>query len=151
MKSTRIFVLITVAVLAFDQLTKLAVRTFAVNYEFSRYFSIRYAENTGALFGFFKDNAAMLAWLGVIAAGLLLYFYKDVDEKALPQALYAFVLAGVLGNATDRFFLGGVTDFISLGFWPAFNFADAAATAGVLGLIAYYLKKNSVRKRPISS
>jgi signal peptidase II len=52
------------------------------------------------------------------------------------------LLAGILGNLTDRARLGYVIDFIVLHagdyHWPTFNIADASITVGAL-LLAYDL------------
>jgi signal peptidase II len=54
----------------------------------------------------------------------------------------ALLLAGILGNLTDRVRLGFVIDFILLHagqyHWPTFNVADASITVGAL-LLAYDL------------
>ena len=46
------------------------------------------------------------------------------------------LLGGALGNVIDRVTRDdGVTDFIKLPAWPAFNVADMAITFGVLALV----------------
>ena len=54
----------------------------------------------------------------------------------------ALLLAGILGNLTDRVRLGFVIDFIHLHagqyHWPTFNVADASISFGAL-LLAYDL------------
>jgi signal peptidase II len=45
------------------------------------------------------------------------------------------ILGGALGNLADRAREGAVVDFIDPIAWPAFNLADAAIVAGVLGLV----------------
>ena len=56
----------------------------------------------------------------------------------MPQLLWGVFLGGVIGNLVDRLMRGVVIDFIDLGFWPAFNIADAAITVSTIGLIIYY-------------
>ncbi len=53
---------------------------------------------------------------------------------------FALVFAGGFSNLIDRLALGYVIDFIDFGFWPAFNFADAAITIAVVLLLFYELK-----------
>jgi signal peptidase II len=52
------------------------------------------------------------------------------------------VLAGTLGNLTDRLRLGYVVDFVSVGIgntrFPTFNVADSAVVVGI-GLLVLYL------------
>lgn len=148
MKHQQMFVALAILVLLVDQLTKLLVRQLlSLNQSvpiIKGFLSVSYINNTGALFGLFKGNASVLAWLGVAGVALLIYSYKEVRDKKLPRLFYALVLAGVAGNIIDRFFFGAVTDFLDFSFWPAFNLADIAATAGVIGLVAYCLKKKLI-------
>ena len=65
-------------------------------------------------------------------------FRLSAAQKRLALAL-ALILGGGLGNLIDRVLLGYVIDFISWHYeqwyWPAFNVADAAITAGALLLL----------------
>lgn len=54
---------------------------------------------------------------------------------------YLLILAGGFSNVLDRIFVGCVRDFITIGFWPSFNLADAVITAGVLMLLINDFKK----------
>jgi signal peptidase II len=53
--------------------------------------------------------------------------------------IIAVVLGGALGNLTDRFFHGRVTDFLDFyvgdHHWPAFNVADTAICVGAALLL----------------
>jgi len=57
------------------------------------------------------------------------------------QVVLGAILAGALGNLTDRLRLGYVIDFVSLGFgdtrFPTFNVADSAVVLGIGALVAY--------------
>jgi signal peptidase II len=52
------------------------------------------------------------------------------------------ILGGALGNLVDRFFRwpgplrGHVVDFLSVGWWPVFNVADACVVGGAVLLVA---------------
>lgn len=46
------------------------------------------------------------------------------------------LLGGSLSNALESSLRGIVTDYVCFRFWPAFNVADAALTAGAIGLLA---------------
>jgi signal peptidase II len=51
------------------------------------------------------------------------------------------ILGGALGNFVDRLarspgvFRGHVVDFVRVGWWPVFNFADSCITVGAVVLI----------------
>jgi lipoprotein signal peptidase len=49
------------------------------------------------------------------------------------------LLGGSLSNAIESSMRGRITDYICLRFWPAFNLADLALTAGAVGMIGELL------------
>jgi signal peptidase II len=49
------------------------------------------------------------------------------------------MLGGGIGNLIDRILSGKVTDFIAVGRFPIFNFADSALTTGCFLLIFWML------------
>lgn len=53
-----------------------------------------------------------------------------------------------MGNLLDRFFFGGVTDYIKLLFirFPIFNFADMCVSASVVALILLLLFEHQTEK-----
>jgi len=52
-------------------------------------------------------------------------------HNPLAAAALGVALGGAAGNVLDRVRRGGVVDYIDLGFWPIFNFADLAIVLGV--------------------
>ncbi len=98
-------------------------------------------KNTGAGFGLFPGQTLWLAILSLAIALAVLVNYRKLPQETVPQMLWGLFLGGVLGNFIDRAFRGFVLDFIDLGFWPAFNVADAALSVSVVGLLVYYWKK----------
>ena len=95
------------------------------------------AENQGAAFGFAQGGSLLdfftLASI-VVAAGIVVYVVtRPVDLAG--AAVLGLILGGAVGNGYDRLFLGGVTDFIDVRFWPVFNLADAAVTVGVVLMV----------------
>jgi signal peptidase II len=74
-------------------------------------------------------------------AGLGLVLAVAVAEgrlgSGLGPAAAGLAFGGSAGNVIDRVRRGVVVDFIDLGWWPAFNLADAAIVVGVVtGLLA---------------
>jgi len=106
-----------------------------------------YTENPGIAFGQLQEGGSFGRWFFVVLAGLaaiaVFYYYLRTprnDDRVLGAC--ALLLAGILGNLTDRVRLGYVVDFIVLHagdyHWPTFNIADASITIGAL-LLAYDL------------
>ena len=106
-----------------------------------------YAENSGIAFGQLQEGGSFGRWFFVVlaaaaAVAVLFYFFRTprTDDRILGSC--ALLLAGILGNLTDRVRLGFVIDFIHLHagqyHWPTFNLADASITIGAL-LLAYDL------------
>ena len=62
---------------------------------------------------------------------------------------YVLVLGGALGNLSDRFFRapgflrGHVVDFVAIGRFPVFNFADSCITIGAILLVWRTLRTSS--------
>jgi signal peptidase II len=119
-----------------------------------------YTENTGIAFGQLQEGGAFGRWFFVVLAALaavaVFYYFMRTprnDDRVLGAC--ALLLAGILGNLTDRVRLGYVVDFIVLHagdyHWPTFNIADASITIGAL-LLAYDLvfshRKKTVTASP---
>lgn len=106
-----------------------------------------YTENPGIAFGQLQEGGSFGRWFFVVLAALaavaVLYYFMRTprnDDRVLGAC--ALLLAGILGNLTDRARLGYVIDFIVVHagsyHWPTFNIADASITIGAL-LLAYDL------------
>jgi len=106
-----------------------------------------YAENRGIAFGQLQEGGRFGRWFFVVLAGaaviaVLFYFFRTPRNDDRILGACALLLAGILGNLTDRVRLGFVIDFIQLHagqyHWPTFNVADASISFGAL-LLAYDL------------
>jgi signal peptidase II len=94
-----------------------------------------HVRNEGVAFGALSGGGAVLVVVIALAlGGLVAYFALNTSVRLLwlPVGL---ILGGALGNLADRAREGAVIDFIDPIAWPAFNLADAAIVAGVLGLL----------------
>jgi signal peptidase II len=110
-----------------------------------------YAENPGVAFSQLNDHGEYGRWglsgIAIIAAILVTYFFwKTPKSQDRLLGAFALLLAGIVGNVTDRIRLGFVIDFIDVQFgtwhYPTFNVADAAICAGaVLLLIDMFFTK----------
>lgn len=105
------------------------------------FFDLVYAENRGIAFGQLQEGGSFGRWFFValaIAAALAVFYYflrtPRNDDRVLGAC--ALLLAGIVGNLTDRARLGYVVDFIAVHVgsyhWPTFNVADACISIGAL-------------------
>ncbi len=108
------------------------------------FLNLVYATNTGVAFSMLDDHGDTGRWglsmVAFIAAALVLYFFWRTprnDDRVL--GALALLLAGIVGNVTDRMRLGFVIDFIDVQFgswhYPTFNVADIAIVTGALLLM----------------
>jgi signal peptidase II len=106
-----------------------------------------YAENPGIAFGQLQEGGNFGRWFFIVLAAIaaiavLFYFFRTARNDDRILGACALLLAGILGNLTDRVRLGLVIDFILLHagqyHWPTFNVADASILFGA-ALLAYDL------------
>ena len=137
--------LLAIVTLAADQATKIAVaQTFALGESVPvlPFFSLTYVQNQGAAWGMFQGAQLLLAAFGVVAAVLLLCFYRKLFG-AHPRNLYVttLLLGGIVGNVIDRLRLDYVIDFLHFHWanyhFPCFNVADSAICVAVALLFLF--------------
>ncbi|MCB9359407.1 signal peptidase II [Candidatus Woesearchaeota archaeon] len=140
---------IAAVVLSIDAVTKYVVRLYQPDIDLLPFFSLTFVTNTGAAFGILKGSIWFLALVSIAVMSAIIYYLPKMEEKYLLPA--ALILGGTIGNLLDRLFIGFVTDFISLGWWPSFNIADSSLSIGfvwILLIILYddFLSRNKTRK-----
>lgn len=134
----RWLVCITLPFYVLDQATKWAVLT---RLEVDRdlvpvipgFFALVHWRNTGAAFSMFSDSNVFFIGLSLVALIVLAVLGARGKFHGLTgRAGWALLLAGILGNLTDRLLHGSVVDFLLFDLhvrfaspWPAFNVADA--------------------------
>ena len=111
---------------------------------------LRYAENTGAAFGFLKGWTGLLSFAAIVIIVVIVLMASKISANPLGMIALGLVTGGALGNLTDRLRLGYVVDFmdvfgprISINnvnyTFPLFNLADTAITIGAILLMATLL------------
>jgi len=103
------------------------------------FFEIVHVTNTGAAFGSFTNNNTFFIVLSSVAfLFILALLLRNRSVDAARDFPLALLLAGVMGNLTDRFAHGHVIDFLlfDLHFpfahpFPAFNVADSCICIAV--------------------
>jgi len=114
------------------------------------YFELLHVRNTGAAFGILQglpDPFRTIFFLAITVAAciaIVMIFRASDDDSAFLKVALCLILAGALGNLTDRLVHREVVDFINVHIqqyhWPTFNIADTYISLGMLGLLGYMLK-----------
>jgi len=100
------------------------------------------AHNEGVAFGLAGGGALPLVAFALLALGFVGYvFGRNATVRRLWVAA-GLVGGGALGNLVDRLRIGEVTDYVEVGSWPPFNFADVAITAGVVVFALIFLRED---------
>lgn len=152
LKKHLLFFMIALLVLILDQLVKHIITAYSISRDYS-FVKIQFVKNFGIGFGLLNLPVlrwAMVAAVSIIIIGILYYYSRSyLTINSLFVFSLALVLGGALGNLIDRIMYGFVVDFIDFGFWPAFNIADSAITAGIILLLFLSLifpTKSSVKQ-----
>ncbi|HEX2755099.1 MAG TPA: signal peptidase II [Candidatus Limnocylindrales bacterium] len=135
-----LFVGLAVAIVVVDQLAKaLVTRSLAPGQSVDvvgDLVRIVFGQNTGALFGMFKDNAAMFGVVSLVVVGLIVAYHARSAASLYLTVTLGFLLGGAIGNMLDRLRLGFVVDFVDVGIGPTrfytFNVADSAISLAIL-------------------
>ena len=108
--------------------------------------------NTGAAFGSFKNNNGFFVAISCVALLFVVtLLVRHRKRDVLRDVSLGLLLAGILGNLTDRLLYGHVIDFILFDLhvplahpWPAFNVADSCICIAVIFFIIH-----SFRHKPV--
>jgi signal peptidase II len=138
---------------ALDQLTKhwvlRSISPYDARIVVPDFFSLVNVTNTGAAFGSFKGNNIFFIVISIIAlvvVTVLLVRHRRSDPWR--DVSLALLLAGILGNLTDRLLYGHVIDFLLFNLhvryadpWPAFNVADSCISIAVVLFIIHSFRR----------
>ena len=146
--------LLSLPLYALDQITKWLVLRFVhtddIHVIITDFFAIVNVTNDGAAFGSFKNNNAFFIVLACVAFVFVfaLLLRRNRTRDRLRDVSLALLLAGIMGNLTDRFLHGHVIDFALFDLhvpfahpWPAFNVADSCIFIAVACFVVHSLKR----------
>ncbi len=109
---------------------------------------IVFGQNTGALFGLFKDNAAMFGVVSLVVVGLIVAYHARSAASLYLTLTLGCLLGGAIGNMVDRLRVGYVVDFVDAGIgstrFYTFNVADSAISLAILLLFLAALRPSLV-------
>lgn len=101
---------------------------------------LTFSQNSGALFGLFRDNALVFGLVSLVVVGLIIGYHARAGRSLYLSLALGLLLGGAIGNLTDRLRLGYVVDFVDIGLGDlrffTFNVGDSAITVAILMLIA---------------
>src|SRR6476646_9220443 len=149
----RFVLFLSLPLYAIDQFTKHLVLRFIDPYEahtvLPDFFSLVNVTNDGAAFGSFKGNNLFFIVISVIALVVVMaLLVRRRQPDAWRDLSLALLLAGILGNLTDRLLYGHVIDFLLFNLhiryadpWPAFNVADSCISIAVVLFIIHSFRK----------
>ncbi len=152
-----IFFLAALLVVVSDQLTKIWIRSNLALDEAippEGFFRLTHVQNSGAIFGLFRDHTSTLiigASVGIIFLLIIAFFayrWFQIFDTRLSKLALGLILGGTIGNLIDRVRLGYVTDFLDVGLWPTFNLADSSVVVGVILLASYLIYLARAGKLP---
>jgi signal peptidase II len=110
-----------------------------------------HAQNTGALFGLFRDSAPLFAAVSVGVLAIIVIYHARARGTLFLSGALGLLLGGAVGNLIDRVRLGHVVDFVDVGIgdlrFYTFNIADSAISIAILLLIVASLFPSIVEDR----
>lgn len=143
----------TLPLYALDQMTKYLILRFIDPEQpyvvIPDFFALVHVTNTGAAFGSFRNNNTFFV---VLSCAALLFvtalLLRRRSRDFVRDLSLALLLAGVLGNLTDRLIHGHVIDFLLFDLhvplahpWPAFNVADSCICIAVFCFVIHSLRE----------
>ena len=140
----RFILFLSLPLYALDQLTKQwvvrSISPYDARLVISDFFNLVNVTNTGAAFGSFKGNNTFFVIISVIALVVVtVLLVRPRRSDRWRDVSLALLLAGILGNLTDRLVYGHVVDFLLFNLhiryadpWPAFNVADSCISIAVV-------------------
>jgi signal peptidase II len=138
-----IFLGLAAAIIVADQLTKAWIaasiqpgESISVLGDFLR---LVHSQNTGALFGLFRESAILFGLASLLVIGLIVVYHARSGRSRYMSVALGLLLGGAIGNLIDRLRLGYVVDFVDAGIgnirWYTFNVADAAISLAIVLLL----------------
>ena len=149
----RFILFLSLPLYALDQLTKQWVLRSLSPYDVRTvvpdFFNLVYVTNNGAAFGSFKGNNTFFVVISIIALVVVtVLLSRPRRPDPWRDVSLALLLAGILGNLTDRLLYGHVIDFLLFNLhiryadpWPAFNVADSCISIAVVLFIVHSFGK----------
>jgi len=145
-KRITLSLIIALAVVVLDQITKYLARTNIGAYESIELLpmlNLVNVQNRGAAFGMFRSFGNTF-FIFISVAALIFMSWVIIKDKE-DHRIFALLAGGAAGNLIDRLTLGYVVDFVDVAVaghhWPAFNVADSALSVGMVFMALSILRR----------
>ena len=147
----RLLIISAASIFTLDQITKYLVVFYMNLIERGQmsvwpgFIHFHMAWNSGINFGLFSNNGLAARWFLIAIAlgicGVVTYWMRS-ETRPIALISTGMVIGGALGNVVDRILYGSVADFLNITCCGlhnpfAFNVADIAIFAGLLGLVLF--------------
>lgn len=154
-------VLLIVANIAIDQISKIIVRAKIAQHEvielIGEYFIMTKVENSGAFLGMGSDLSPTLKWIFllilpvIVLSGVVYYILTNKTLDRLSLIAFCCIVGGGIANVFDRFLYGSVTDFFHIDLGGIFrtgifNVADMSVSFGMILLVIASFKQKKQEK-----
>lgn len=154
-----LFVALAATVVVVDQVAKAVVTRELAPGEsvdvVGDYLRIVFGQNSGALFGLFKDNALAFGIVSLVVIALIVAYHGRSTPSLYLTVTLGLLLGGAIGNMLDRLRLGYVVDFVDAGIgtvrFYTFNVADSAISLSIVLLVVAALVPSLIEGRRIAS
>lgn len=130
-----IYLFVSTAVfLIFDQWTKRTVRLYAPDrcISVAPFLRIHYVHNLNQIYRRNQVRVVLsLIWLTALLSAITLRHYGGWFQSPIATIGLGLAFGGAAGNLLDILRHKYVEDFVDLGWWPIFNFADVGIVSGL--------------------
>lgn len=152
MKKSFWYGLLAATVFITDRVTKYyAVKQCVDPFIINTYLTCSLSFNRGVTWSLFHSPQAAIFYgvtfmITLITLGVAWYAYQRFMQgyTIIGELM---IVAGSCSNIVDRFWFGGVVDFIELSYgdwhWPSFNVADICIVTGVFCMLYFYHKEEN--------
>ncbi len=100
-------------------------------------FEVTHVVNKGGAWGMLSGfTYPLAAFSAAVSIGIIVFLVLSKSLAPASKWALTLIVAGGIGNLTDRLLFGHVTDMFSFSFFsPVFNFADISITCGCILMI----------------
>ena len=144
----KIILIIGFVLIVLDQTSKIVINNFMENdikIIPNDILTITKVENEGIAFGLNKQNIGNIALSVIVLAVIFNYIISQKDRMKKSIIIFlSFIISGGISNVLDRIFKGAVFDFIKIGEFPVFNFADMFIVCGWILFVINFIKETAI-------